>query len=82
MDKKVTDELEKRNNEDNETSESIFPEHEFLMACLKIGLKIEDLKLLTYVDVLKMFIVTIEEYEQENEEEATQEQIADIVARM
>lgn len=82
MDKKVTDELEKINNEGNDTAESIFPEHEFLMSCLKLGLKIEDLKLLTYVDVLKMFIVTIEENKQENEEEATQEQIADIVARM
>ena len=82
MDEQVADTLEEINNENSETSESIFPEHEFLNTCLKLGLRIEDLKHLTYVDILKMFIVTIKEQKQENEEEATQEQINDIVARM
>lgn len=82
VDEKVADALEEINNENSETSESIFPEHEFLNTCLKLGLRIEDLKHLTYVDILKMFIVTIKEQKQENEEEATQEQIDDIVARM
>ena len=82
MDEQVADALEEINNENSKTSESIFPEHEFLNTCLKLGLRIEDLKHLTYVDILKMFIVTIKEQKQENEEEATQEQIDDIVARM
>lgn len=82
VDEQVADALEEINNENSETSESIFPEHEFLNTCLKLGLRIEDLKHLTYVDILKMFIVTIKEQKQENEEEATQEQIDDIVARM
>lgn len=81
MDEQVADALEEINNENSETSESIFPEHEFLNTCLKLGLRIEDLKHLTYIDILKMFIVTIKEQKQEKEE-ATQEQIDDIVARM
>lgn len=53
MDKKVFEELEKV---ESSNKKSIFPEHEFLTACLRIGLKIEDLKILTYIDVLKIFI--------------------------
>ena len=34
----------------------MFPEHSFLLGCFKIGLKYEDLKYFTYVDILKMFL--------------------------
>lgn len=33
-----------------------FPEHDFFATALKIGITIEDLKELTYVDILKIFI--------------------------
>lgn len=38
------------------SEKSLFPEHEFLASCLRIGLTIQDLKILTYIDVIKMFI--------------------------
>ena len=56
MDKKVFDELEKINKNNENDKESLFPEHEFLASCLRMGLTISDLKILTYVDVLKIFI--------------------------
>ena len=34
----------------------LFPEHYFLLACLRLGLTIQDLKFLTYVDVMKIFL--------------------------
>lgn len=81
VDEKVFKELEKINGKGKR---SIFPEHEFLAACLRIGLKIEDLKILTYVDVLKIFISF---FDNDKEEEkgtrmATQEDIQNLVARM
>lgn len=81
MDEKVFDELEKIKTNNNE--ESLFPEHEFLISCLRIGLRLEDLKFLTYIDVLKMFISFIGKSEkQDGTREATQEDIQNLVARM
>lgn len=34
----------------------LFPEHQFLLACLRLGLTIQDLRFLTYVDVMKIFL--------------------------
>lgn len=81
VDEKVFKELEKINGKGKK---SIFPEHEFLAVCLKIGLATEDMKILTYVDVLKIFISF---FDSEKEEEngtriATQEDIQNLVARM
>lgn len=42
--------------ESNSENKSPFPEHEFLLSCYKIGLTIIDLKVLTYVDIMKMFV--------------------------
>ena len=39
-----------------DSEEPLFPEHHFLLACLRIGLTIQDLKILTYVDVMKIFL--------------------------
>ena len=34
----------------------LFPEHNFLLACFRLGLTIQDLKFLTYVDIMKIFL--------------------------
>ena len=39
-----------------DSEEPLFPEHHFLLACLRLGLTIQDLKFLTYVDVMKIFL--------------------------
>ena len=39
-----------------DSEEPLFPEHHFLLVCLKVGLTIQDLKFLTYVDVMKIFL--------------------------
>ena len=88
MDKKVFDELEKINGDKTDEEESLFPEHEFLSTCLRMGLRIEDLKILTYVDVLKILISFIgkdnkkESVTKNGVREATQEDIQREVARM
>lgn len=88
MDKKVFDELEKINGDKTDEEESLFPEHEFLSTCLRMGLRIEDLKILTYVDVLKILISFIgkdnkkESVTKNGVREATQEDIQRVVARM
>ena len=41
---------------DGADDEVPFPEHSFLLACLRLGLTIQDLKQLTYVDVMKIFL--------------------------
>ena len=85
MDEKVYEELEEINKESKNKKESLFPEHEFLVSCLRIGLKLEDLKILTYVDILKIFISFCdkdENYEKSSERKATQKDIDALVARM
>lgn len=82
MDKKVFSELEKINGSNNE--ESLFPEHEFITTCLRIGLRIEDLKQLTYVDVLKILISFIgkNDKREDGARKATTEEIKNLVARL
>ena len=85
VDEKVFKELEKINKKSKNKKESLFPEHDFLLSCLKIGLKLEDLKILTYIDVLKILISFCdedEETEQKGARQATQEEIQKLVARM
>lgn len=45
---------------DTETKE-VFPEHEFLGSCLRIGLTVSDLKELTYIDVMKTLYTFIDD---------------------
>ena len=40
----------------DDDEEPLFPEHHFLLACLRMGLTIQDLKFLNYVDILKIFL--------------------------
>lgn len=54
IDEEVITELEKIPSTNTKTN--IFPEHEFIKICLEYGLSIEDLKKLTYTDVIKIFI--------------------------
>lgn len=39
-----------------DSEEPLFPEHHFLLACLRLGLTMQDLRSLTYVDVMKIFL--------------------------
>jgi len=62
-DEEVAKELDKKGN--NNKKKILFPEHDFLIACLRLNLTIQDLKILSYIDVIKMFILTTQE-EKEN----------------
>ena len=56
-----------------DSEEPLFPEHHFLLACLRLGLTIQDLKLLTYVDVMKIFLsIETKKEEKVRYKEATQ----------
>lgn len=59
VDEDVSNVLGKLPSPDNK--EDLFPEHTFIATCLRIGLGIEDLKKMTYVDVLKILIGYINE---------------------
>lgn len=73
-DEEVSKQLDKISNEDTEKSK--FPEHEFLIMCLKFKLSIQDLKILTYIDVIKMLILTLDTTKEEGEyRQATQSDI-------
>lgn len=71
VDEKLSEELEKINGDSK--TESLFPEHEFLASCLRVGLTISDLKELTYVDVMKILLAFIGE--RKPEKKATQNDI-------
>lgn len=84
VDETVIEELKKINTLESKKKE-IFPEYEFLAACLRMGLRIEDLKILTYVDVYKIFISFFNSEEKDESgytRKATQEDIQNLVARM
>jgi hypothetical protein len=54
VDLEVINELEKINGKGN--GEDLFPEHSFIASCLRIGLTLQDLKILNYVDVMKILL--------------------------
>lgn len=54
VDDKLTQELNKKIK--GESSKEVFPEHEFIASSLRIGLKLNDLKELSYVDVMKILL--------------------------
>lgn len=73
IDEDVVKELEEIPGDDSKRN--IFPEHEFLKICLDYGLSIEDLRKLTYIDIIKIFISSYMEKQEEKVEkfkEATQ----------
>lgn len=55
----VKEELDKIKVSKNEDEPIIFQEHTFLNQCLNIGLNIEDMTKLSYVDICKLLIVNI-----------------------
>ena len=56
-----------------DSEEVLFPEHHFLLACLRLGLTIQDLKFLTYIDVMKIFLsIETKKTEKTRYKEATQ----------
>lgn len=84
VDEEVIKELKKIVKNEEET-ELKFPEHDFFATTLKIGLTIEDLRTLTYVDILKIFISFLQKDKDKTINEtrkATQEEINQLVARM
>lgn len=71
VNEEVSKELEDSPGDDTNV---LFPEHHFLSACLSIGLTIQDLKILTYVDVMKIFI-SLTNKQKRREKKATQKDI-------
>lgn len=59
LDAELSEQLEKIQNNSNE-EKAIFPEHNFLYMCIKTGLNINDLKMLSYVDVLKIIVSSLD----------------------
>lgn len=72
IDVEVNNELKKIIKKE-ENMKSKFVEHEFLATCLKFGLTIKDLRELTYIDILKIFISTVSTDKEERYRRATQE---------
>lgn len=84
VDEEVIKELKKIVKSEEEINLK-FPEHDFFATALKIGLTIEDLKELTYVDILKIFISFLQKDKDKTTNgvrKATQEEINQLVARM
>ena len=69
VNKEVRDQLDKIQTKENK--KELFPEHEFIASCLRIGITIQDLKFLTYVDVMKILLSFIDI----KENKATQQDI-------
>ena len=76
VDEQVVEELSKINGD---SEESIFPEHDFYLACIRLGLRLEDLKYLSYIDVLKIFIF-LSKPKNKKERKATQADIDRLLA--
>ena len=58
-----------------DSEEQLFPEHHFLLACFRLGLTIQDLKFLTYVDIMKIFLSIETKKENTKVRKATQADI-------
>ena len=55
VDEELSKELDKR-IKTKETTKEPFPEHEFIASCLRVGLSLNDLKELTYIDCMKILL--------------------------
>ena len=65
--------MEKINSGDEE--KSLFPEHDFIVSCLRIGLSLNDLKILTYIDVMKILLSYIKPSKKNSTKTASQRDI-------
>ena len=74
MDEELIEELNKITSKNQ--GEDLYPEHELIASCLSIGLSLQDLKDLTYIDVLKILLSYLrgskKEYQKEDIRQATQ----------
>ena len=66
--------IEQKNSSGDE-DDTLFPEHSFLLSCFKLGLNYNDLKYLTYLDILKMFLSLSNSKSNSKIKKATQEDI-------
>lgn len=81
VDEKVIEVIEELSKINEDIEESIFPEHDFYLACIKLGLRLEDLKYLSYIDVLKIFIcLNKQKPKNKKERKATQTDIDRLLA--
>lgn len=69
-DEKLTKEINKIKSSGNNYDP--FPEHSFIASSLKVGLNVNDLKQLSYVDVMKILVSYIDK---EEDKKPTQSQI-------
>ena len=61
VDEDVINEYEKL--PDSSNGDDTFPEHTFIAYCLRVGLSLNDLKMLSYVDVMKIILSFIDKSE-------------------
>lgn len=74
IDEDVSRKLDKISS--NNTEKTVFPEHDFLLTCINLKLTIQDLKILTYIDVIKMLVLTLDIVKEDKEyRKATQADI-------
>ena len=65
---------EKIQNINTDTEELVeeYPEQEFIVSCLRVGLTIDDLKEITYIEAMKILYSTIEKKKNKKVRKATQ----------
>lgn len=54
VDEELNRKIEEKISNNTIEEKEEYPEHEFLSSCLRVGLKIKDLEMLTYIDVMKI----------------------------
>jgi len=59
-------------NTNNEELVEEYPEQEFIASCLRVGLTIDDLKEITYIEAMKILYSTIEKKKNKKVRKATQ----------
>lgn len=73
VDDEVSKELEKIGSGNGK--KELFPEHSFVATCLRVGLSINDLKIFTYIDIMKILLSFIPEKKERDVRMATQSDI-------
>ena len=73
VDEELSQEMNRKIKTKGNVAKETFPEHEFLASCLRIGLNLNDLIELTYIDCMKILLSYIGN--NNNVREATQKDI-------
>ena len=71
VDEELSRELKKIKTKSN--GNEALEEHQYLYACLQLGLRIDDLKILSPIDVAKLMLCSITQSEKPNKRKASQE---------